>query len=457
MERTVNQGYFQWIQRITCQHTILHGSSEALLNWRNEFLRNVTTLHFINELQTTLSKVFINRADVHNNISELTTTTRLFLINLTQVNCLSDSLFVVNLRFTLVTFYFEFTFQTVDNDIQVKLTHTGNNCLTCLFVSFHCECRVFFSQFSQTVRQFVHILLSFRFHSNTDYRFREVHWLKNDRSCFVTQCITSVNILETYTGTNITGTNHFYRILFVWVHLEQTRNTFFLTWTRVVDIRTGFNLTRVYTEESQTSYIRVSSDLKCQSWSFIVFARFTIFFGTGIRVCTNYVFSIQRRRQESTNIVKQSLYALILEWRTAQHRNYSHLNSCIAKSSQYFFFCNSRRIIKVFFHQRIIKFSYFFKHFISPFVGFVNEISRNFFYGIVSTHCFIVPVDSFHFDQINQSFEVFFCTDRNNNRTRICTQNSLHLANNFKEVSTRTVHFVNVSDTRYVIFVSLTP
>jgi len=34
---------------------------------------------------------------------------------------ISNSFFIVNLRFTLVAFYFELTFQTVNNNIQVKL------------------------------------------------------------------------------------------------------------------------------------------------------------------------------------------------------------------------------------------------------------------------------------------------------------------------------------------------
>ena len=143
----------------------------------------------------------------------------------------------------MVTFYLEFTFQTVNDNIQVKLTHTRNNCLTCLFVCFHSKCRVFFSQFSQTVRQFIHIFLSLRLYSDTDNRFREVHRFEHDRSIFITQSITSVNIFKTYTCTNITSTNYFNWILLVRVHLEQTRNTFFLTRARVVDIRTCFNLT----------------------------------------------------------------------------------------------------------------------------------------------------------------------------------------------------------------------
>ena len=209
-----------------------------------------------------------------------------------------------------------------------------------------------------------------------------------------------MNIFKTYTCTNITSTDYFNRILLVWMHLEQTRNTFFLTRARIIDIRTSFNLTRIYTEESQTTYIRVSSNLKCQSWCFLIITRFTIFFCTCIRICTNHILSIQWRRQESTNIVQQCLNTLILKWRATQHWYNCHLNCCIAKSSQHFFFCNSRRIVEIFLHQSIVKLSYLFKHFISPFICFINEISRYFFNCIVSSHCFIMPIDSFHFNQV---------------------------------------------------------
>ena len=59
---------------------------------------------------------------------------------------------------------------------------------------------------------------------------------------------------------------------------------------------------------------------------------------------------------------------------------------------------------------------------------------RYFFNCIVSSHCFIMPIDSFHFNQVYQTFEGFFSTNRNNDWTRISTQNSFHLAYNLKEV-----------------------
>ena len=207
MEWTISQDYLQWIKRITCQYTILHCSLETFLNWRDKFLRNITTLHFIDKLQSTLSKVFINRTNCYDNISEFTATTGLFLINFTQFNSLCNSFLVVNLRFTLITFYFKFTFQAVDNNIQVELTHTRDDSLTWLLISFNCKCRVFFSQLSQTVRQLIQVFLCFGLNCNTNNRIREFHRFQYNGCFFVTQSITSTNILETNTCTNITSTN----------------------------------------------------------------------------------------------------------------------------------------------------------------------------------------------------------------------------------------------------------
>ena len=237
VEWTIDQCYLQFIQRIAGKDTVLHCFFKTFLNRRDKFLRNVTTLHFIDELQSTF-EAFICRFDTNDDISKLTTTTRLFLVNFTKFNRFSDSFLVSNLRFTLITFNLEFTTQTVNDDIQVKLTHTANYSLTCFFVSLYTERRVFSCQLSQSHTQLIQVFLSLRLYCNTDNRIGEIHWFQCDRIIFVTQRITSTDILETNTSTNITTTDSFHRILLVWVHLEQTRDTFFLTRACVVNIRT---------------------------------------------------------------------------------------------------------------------------------------------------------------------------------------------------------------------------
>ena len=63
-------------------------------------------------------------------IGKFTSTTSLFLVNFSVLNPSSDGFFVSNLRSTLVTFYLEFSFQPIDQNLQVQFTHTRDHSLT---------------------------------------------------------------------------------------------------------------------------------------------------------------------------------------------------------------------------------------------------------------------------------------------------------------------------------------
>ena len=156
---------------------------------------------------------------------------------------MSDCLFVRYLWTTLVTFNFEFTFETVDNDFEVKLTHTRDNCLTSLFVSFNSKCRVFFSEFTKTNTKFIEVSLRFRLNCDTNHWIWEVHRLEYDLVCFVAKSVTCTDIFETNTCSDITSSNFFNRVLFVRVHLEETRDTFFFARASVEYVRTSFEFT----------------------------------------------------------------------------------------------------------------------------------------------------------------------------------------------------------------------
>ena len=235
VEATVEQRYLQAIQRITGEHTVLHSDLEALLYTRDVLLRHVTTLDNVFELKTT-REVSVCRLNANDDVSELTTTTGLFLINLTQLNRSTDSLTVSHLRTTLVTLYLELTFQTVDDDLQVELTHTRDNGLTRLLVGLNGERRVLFGQLSETNTQFVEVCLALRLNGDTDHRCRELDRLQYDRLVLVAQRIARAYILKSYARAYIACENSLNRILVVRVHLEDTGDTLFLTRTRVVNV-----------------------------------------------------------------------------------------------------------------------------------------------------------------------------------------------------------------------------
>ena len=457
MERTVKKFNLEAVKRIATEDTALHGVFKAFLNRGNEFLGDITAGHLVLELQATFLEVFVHGTHVHDDVSELTTTTGLLLVNLAEVDSLGDGFFVVHLRLALVTFHLELALQTVDDDVEVKFTHTGDDCLTALFVSLDGEGRVFFSQLGETLRKFVEVFLSFGFYGDTDNGIGEVHGLEYDGCIFVAKRVTGVNVFETYACTDVTGADDFNGVLVVGVHLEQTGNTFLLARAYVVDIRTGFHFTGIHAEESQTTNIGVGSNLEREGCGLFVFAGLAVLFFAGIGVGTNDGGSVKRGGQEHADIVKQGLNALVLEGRTASHGNDVKCEGSLTNGSNDFFFGETVRILKVFFHEGFVLLSSEFNHFATPFFALVFEFGGNLFHVVFSAHSLIVPEDGFHADEVHDALELLFSTDGHGDDTGSCTEDVFHLTNYFKEVCAGAVHLVDVTDTRHIVFVCLTP
>ena len=244
----------------------------------------------------------------------------------------------------------------------------------------------------------------------------------------------------------------------VGVHLEQAANTFFFTATGIEYVATCFQFTGINAEEAQTAYIGVCSDLERQSAKRFIGRNFTNNFC--IRIigqCSVNFFRIYRARQISTNGIQQRLNAFILKGRATSHREDVHRKGSLTDCTANFVFRKRRGIIEVLFHYFVIALSNRFQHLVTPFFGFRTKFSRNFLYIVVSAKVFGVPYDSFHGHQIDYSLEVFFRSDGDLDRTRICAQNFLHLAIYFKEVCSATVHFIYICQTRHMIFIGLAP
>ena len=124
VERTVEEFDLEAVQGEATEHTALHSVLEALLYRGDEFLGDVTASHLVLELQAAFLEVFVYGTYVHDDVGELTATTGLLLVNFAEVHRLGDGFLVVYLGLTLVALYLELALQTVDDDVEVKLTHT---------------------------------------------------------------------------------------------------------------------------------------------------------------------------------------------------------------------------------------------------------------------------------------------------------------------------------------------
>ena len=266
-----------------------------------------------------------------------------------------------------------------------------------------------------------------------------------------------MNILETYTCANVAGTDYVHRILVVGVHLEQTAHTFLLTGTYIIDIGTSLYLTGVNTEEGQAAYIRVCSNLECQSSRLFVFARFAVFLFAGIGVGTDDVGRIEGRGEEHTNVVEQRLYTLILERRTTGHRHDVECERTLADTGDDFLFREAVGIFKIFLHESLVLLCGSFHELGAPFFALILQLCGDVFDVVLSTHRFVVPEDSLHTDEVHDTLEFLFSTDGHRDGAGSSTEDVLHLAHYFKEVGTGAVHLVHITDTGNIVLVSLTP
>ena len=89
-----------------------------------------------------------HRLKTYFTVSVLTTSTGLFCVFGIHINRFCEGFFVCNLRSTNVSLYLKFTKETVNDDLQMELTHTCDDSLTCFLIGMSTECRILFSKFS---------------------------------------------------------------------------------------------------------------------------------------------------------------------------------------------------------------------------------------------------------------------------------------------------------------------
>ena len=236
MEATIGKSYLQTCHWEATEYTILQAVLESLLYRWDELLRNITTLYLVDKLKIALCVVFVLWSDGNIDTSELTTTTRLLLVCLTALCCRRDSLLVVNLWLTLVALYLELALQTVNDDIEVKLTHTRDNSLAALLVSTYGKCWVLLSELGKTVVKLGNVGLALWFNSDRDNCIREGHRLEYDWVCLIAESVTSTDILESNTCADVTSINCLHRNFLVGVHLEEAADALLLSRAWVVNV-----------------------------------------------------------------------------------------------------------------------------------------------------------------------------------------------------------------------------
>ncbi len=136
----------------------------------------------------------------------LSTSAGLLRILAVNINSLGKCLLVSNLRRAYICLYnVELAEQTVYNDVQMKLAHTGDDGLAGLFVRTRAEGRVLLSQFNQRIAHLILAGFGLRLDCDINNRLRELHGLQDNRIILITDRITGRCHLKTNSSSDITG------------------------------------------------------------------------------------------------------------------------------------------------------------------------------------------------------------------------------------------------------------
>src|SRR5450830_1598422 len=142
---------------------------------------------------------------------------------------------VRNLWLTNSCFHVEFTFHTINDNVQMQLAHTGDNCLTRFFVCTYAERWIFSSQTVQCQAHFLLVSLCFWLNSLRNNWLWEYHAFQNNDCFFITQRVTSCCVFQTNHSSDITRHHFFDFFTLVRMHLHQTTDTFFFLFNRVIN------------------------------------------------------------------------------------------------------------------------------------------------------------------------------------------------------------------------------
>ena len=158
-------------QLIASEKTTLHRVANSLFDRLDVFLRNRAASDLVLEYKTFAR----SRLDLDFDVSELTTTTSLLLVNFFTRRRFRDRFAIRDLRFADIRLDAKLTLHAIDDDLEVKLTHTGDDRLAGFLIGRNVERGIFLRETVQSHAQLVLVLPCFRFDGNTDNRSRKLH------------------------------------------------------------------------------------------------------------------------------------------------------------------------------------------------------------------------------------------------------------------------------------------
>src|SRR5660398_279599 len=173
MERAINQLHPNINERIARVLSGAHGLLDARFHCRNELARNCSTSDLVLKAETFSCLCRLHVDDI---VTVLAASTRLpdeSRFNL--LNSVTNRLSISDLRTSHVSVHLELAQSPINDDLQVELTHAGDDGLTRLLISAHAESGILIRQLHQALVQAILVRLGLRFYCHPYDGLGELH------------------------------------------------------------------------------------------------------------------------------------------------------------------------------------------------------------------------------------------------------------------------------------------
>src|SRR5215470_9791338 len=167
---------------IACEETTLHRIANSLFDRLDVFPRNRAASDLVLKHKTFTGCGL----DLDLDVTVLAATASLLLINFLTRSGLRDRFTIRNLRLADVCLDTKLALHAIHDDLEVQLTHAGDDRLSGLLIGGNIERRIFLSESIQSDAELVLVLPGFRFDRDANNRRRKLHLLEDNRLRFVT-------------------------------------------------------------------------------------------------------------------------------------------------------------------------------------------------------------------------------------------------------------------------------
>ena len=459
MVLTVEQGDLQVDQRITGEHTVLHRVLRTGIHRRDVLARDTTAGDSIVELVGGAVFGVHQRLELDDDLGELPRSTGLLLVGvLVLVDGAADGLAVGDLGLAHIRLDLELPLHPVDQDVEVKLTHTADDGLAGLLVELHRERRVLFGELLDRGTELLLVGLGLRLDRDVDDRVREAHRLQHDGRARIAQGVTGGGVLEADHRVDVARSRILDRVLLVGMHLEELADAFLLALGGVEHLGAGVDLARVDADEGQLAEERVSRDLERERRERLVGRRLAredlLLVADGVTLDRG---DVERRRQVIDDRVQHRLNTLVLERGAADHRVVLPRDRQLADGALDLL-GGELLATEVLLQQCLVGLGDGLEQLLAVLGGLVGQIRGDLLEGRGSTDLDgATPGDGLLLDQVDDAVEVVLRTDGQLQDQRLGAQTILDGLDGEEEVGTELVHLVDEADARDVVLLGLSP